>query len=277
MMQRQLSSSPDAKLPILIAGDIFDKHSVPAETVNFALHYLPDNCYAVPGQHDLQNHSYRDIHKSSYYTLVKSGKVTNLHPGKPEELYGTGVRLWGFPWGTPVKPLAQHNSSLGMDIAVIHSYIWTKRTGYPGAPEEKRLNNYLENLSGFRIAVFGDNHSGFLSEGSEEETTIINNGCLLRRKRDEIPYKPAVGIIHMDGSVSREYLDTSQDRFLESEETAKVLRADQDYLGFVDELNALGDTTISFEDAVLRALERVRPRESVRELVLESLEKRGKQ
>lgn len=149
--------TPGNPLPVICAGDIFDRYNAGPELINFALAYLP-RMYAIPGQHDLPHHSYEDIRKSAYWTLVEAGKILNLEPGKP---VGVGVmQLWGFPWGTPVEPCPE-TPHLGIDVAVVHQYVWMKEHGYPGAPEENRVKNFLGKIVGYDAVVVGDNHKGF--------------------------------------------------------------------------------------------------------------------
>src|SRR5688500_1062308 len=54
MLQKSETMGP--VLPILCAGDIFDKWNAPPELIHFALEHLPDGMICVPGQHDLPNH-----------------------------------------------------------------------------------------------------------------------------------------------------------------------------------------------------------------------------
>jgi hypothetical protein len=62
-------------IPILCAGDIFDKWNSPPELIRFALEHLPDGMICVPGQHDLPNHSFEEIHRSAYGVLREAGKI----------------------------------------------------------------------------------------------------------------------------------------------------------------------------------------------------------
>ena len=56
-------------VPIICAGDVFDRPNPPIELVNWAIRTLP-TMYSVPGQHDLVHHNLSDIKKSAYWTLV---------------------------------------------------------------------------------------------------------------------------------------------------------------------------------------------------------------
>lgn len=258
-------------LPVICAGDVFDKWNPPPELINFAIQELPP-LYAVPGQHDLAHHSYADIKKTGYWTLVEAGVITNLHgPATgPIEIPGlVPLRLWGFPWGELVTPLLQVHD-LALDVAVIHQYVWTKKTGYRGAEERQRVSGY--NLRGYDVAVFGDNHKPFtyiFKHGPRAGKVIYNAGGFFRRKSDEKDHRPSVGLLRSDGSVTRHHLDVSKDQFVEGEvrdtEPASLE-------GLADDLARLADKAIDFAAAVEVVLRREDVPEAVRKLVLERLE-----
>lgn len=260
-------------LPIIGAGDFFDRWNAPAELINFLIAYMP-TMYGIPGQHDLPYHSYADIKKSAYWTLVEAGKIKHLEPGKPVSI--GPLRLWGFPWGFPVEPCREPHG-IALDVAVIHSYIWTQKTRYPGAPEEKQIKAYVKQLQGFHAAVFGDNHSGFLSRvGGHNpiwECNVINCGGFIRRKSDERNYQPTVGLLRQDGTITRYKLDVSADQFLdESEIPASLTHNSLGLETFIEELSTLGDAAIDFTDAIRRLLEQEKVSSIVKQVVLKSLE-----
>jgi len=233
--------------------------------------------YAVPGNHDLPHHSYTDIRRTSFWTLVEAGKAVSLEPGKPVEVQGNNpIRLWGFPCGYGAEPLRKTHDLL-LEIAVIHSYIWTQETCYPGAPSEYRLKAYRKSLAGYDVAVFGDNHQtilrqGIFTEGKPPVGTIINPGTFLRRKADEINHKPMVGILYSDGHVKPHYLDVSADKFLPVKEKAKLASA-ANFRGFIDSLASLGDAALDFSGEVKRVIQKENPPKEVEKIILRALEK----
>lgn len=257
--------------PVLCAGDVFDKPTAPPQLVNFLLHRLPQ-MYAVPGQHDLPFHVYKDLDKSSFQTLVHADRIKLLEPGKPWEV--GGMRLHGFPFGFEVTPLKKPHS-LCLEIAVVHSYIWTAGSSYPGAPKSARLGAWRKKLKGYDVAVFGDNHKGFLTPGDHPgDLSILNCGSFMRRKADEVGYKPAVGLIHADGSVTPHYLDTKQDVIKQVEEDSiEGWDGTERALAFVQEVQEIHKEarTRSFPDLVKQCLRQVQPGPEVERLVLEAI------
>ncbi len=252
-------------VPIICAGDIFDKALPPVELINFALLHLPQ-MYAVPGNHDLLYHRYNDIHRSGYWTLMKVGRIENI---PPHGIITTPtMRLHGFPCGFDPKPI-KNKKDLLLDIAVVHQYVWTKQTGYPGASEGNRLKEFREKVKGFDVAVLGDNHQSFTSQ-SEEDCSIVNVGGFFRRKMDEINHKPSVGLLHANGTITRYYLDVSKDKFLEADTIIKATEG----IGcetFVEELRNLADNALDFADKMTKLLGREKVDSIVKELVLKFL------
>src|SRR5258708_3774350 len=68
------------KCPILVAGDVFTRASDSPFFINWVIEHIPKFWYGVPGNHDLLYHSYEDIKHTSYWTLVKAGKIFNIEP-----------------------------------------------------------------------------------------------------------------------------------------------------------------------------------------------------
>jgi hypothetical protein len=194
------------KVPVICAGDIFDHWKSLPELINFAIQELP-TMYAVPGQHDLPNHSYEDIEKSAYWTLVEAGRVSHIEPGHPVEV--GDLELHGFPWGFGLKKPNSPNESL-TKIAVVHQYVWTGTSKYPAATKETHVS--ASNKYGYDVSVFGDNHIGFI-KGS-----LCNCGGLMRRAVPDLYHKPFVGVLTADGVIKKHLIDTSNDIYCDSED-----------------------------------------------------------
>lgn len=259
--------------PIVCAGDIFDKPNSSAELINFALDYLPQ-MYAIPGQHDLVHHSWEDRKKSAFWTLALAGKIGVICPDliveptrEDDSSYGTGLQLHGFPWGFPITPLDKRDTNdLMFDLAVKHAYIYTDKTpGYLGAPIEQHYRCYAKELKGYDAAVFGDNHKPF-SVTTEHGCRIFNCGGFMRRKMDEIDHKPSVGLLHPDKTITRHYLDVSDDKFLDPKQMVKGISSENmDEL--MAELGKLTDTAINFFDALRQALDKDDVKTSVKTII----------
>lgn len=237
--------------PIVCAGDVFDTWRSPPELINFAIANLP-KMYSITGQHDLPYHNYDDIRKSAYWTLVEAKVLFNLEPtDKDVTLLGWPISIWSFPWGFEITPPVSEFPNC-IKLAVIHDYCWTRGKTYPGAPEEKAASVWYKKLKGFDCAVFGDNHKGFLSDGKPQ---ILNNGCVIRRKSDEIEYRPSIGLLYDDGTIRQHFLDTSKDSFTDEAYASlekKPEMKNYDLEEFIQDLKQLSSDPLDFKEAVRR-------------------------
>lgn len=262
--------------PVFCAGDIFDRNrkvsdgwDAPAELINFAIKYLP-KMYAIPGQHDLPNHQYSDIRRSAYWTLVKAGKISNL---EPEGVTVVNDRLFvsAFPPGYEIKPVGGEGADRNtLFIAIVHDYIWIIDHSYPNAPDECHLSKKIKHLDSYDIAVYGDNHRGFLAEHIPFE--VFNCGTLMRRKSDEIDYRPQVGLLLSNGVVVQHYLDISNDKFITKAE--EEVRATLEMGDFFDELEKLGKTSLDFVQAMKEFLHSGKTSNEAKQIILDAMEKK---
>lgn len=270
---RRLQESHD--VPIFYAGDIFDRWNSTPETINFAIEHLPPG-FAVPGQHDLPNHSYDEIKRSAYWTLVQAGIITNLYPGVAHEGPElNGMIVHGFPWGFRPGPDPHHKvGDKRLRLAIIHQFVWTSATGYPGAPAVNMAESCAKDLIGYDVAVFGDNHKGFIQR-FDDGPTIVNCGGLMRRKTDEREYKPGVVLLREDGSVERHYLNTVRDKFIERSDAEEIVEKLIDVSAFVDGLRSLGaNDTLDFLEALRRFVRDNKISDAVSQIIFRAAESR---
>jgi len=279
-MERQWSqvrqAAKDDDIPVVIAGDIFDNWKSPPELVNFVIRLFRGlTIYAIPGQHDLPNHVYADLHRSSYGTLIEAGAIENLDPtmdggipvGDSDKFW-----LWSFPWGFDVIPSPYEKENGEVKLAVIHKYVWTtERTCYPGAPAEQNLAGLKKQLEGYDAAVFGDNHKGFLTKSGDCD--VLNCGGFIPRKSDERNYKPRFGLLFDDGHIDQVMLDTSKDRWIDPEDVSKLIDEPMNLTGLIDEFESLGADALDFAEALIRTMERNGTDADVRAKVVQALER----
>lgn len=259
-------------LPILCAGDIFDRWNPPPELITFALRELPDGMLCVPGQHDLPNHRLDQVYRSGYGVLVEAGKIKNISSSVLVPPSGN-LAAYGFGWEEELEPLSDSNTPRNatkaiIHIALIHRYCWTEGKGYPDAPESDLVSAYKKQLKGYDVAVFGDNHKHFIAQAGD--CTVFNCGGFIRRKSDEISRKPCVGLICADGTVERRLLDTSIDLFHDAPEKREEVSVDMK--AFIDGLEKLGEHGLNFREAVERHLKNDDIAKETKEIILKALE-----
>lgn len=271
VLQDEMSEGRDRNIPVLCAGDVFDRWNSGPELINFALDALPDEMWCVPGQHDLPLHNYDDVCKSAYWTLVAAGKIIDMNWVTDKGHYTEDSVVFGYPWNHALdRPDKLHADR--RNVAVIHRYCWTGTFRHPNAGEDGHCSEFQEQMKGFDLLVCGDNHQTFFKRGSDGLPSVWNCGSLMRRKSDEIVHRPSVGILMSDGTVKRHALDCSEDKFLEDVAVRELLHARIDLTEFIDELSGMESMDVDFVEVVHRFLSSHRVDKDVARLILEVVE-----
>jgi DNA repair exonuclease SbcCD nuclease subunit len=251
---------------ILCAGDLFDRPLPQPELLNWALDHLP-RMYGIPGNHDLPYHRPDLEHRSGFGTLVRAGRIVDLSTSGPLMvgpfcLYG--ARLGGVvPKRTP-----HHADHLGLKhVLLIHRYLWVPGCGYEGAQDEDRLANAPRRFSDFDVVVVGDNHQCF-KRRLRSGTRVVNCGALMRRKSDEIDYRPRVALLWRSGKVTLTELGRKKD-IIERVEPSK--EQSQELQSFVESLAGLEVSGLSFRDAIQQAVRESKLSKKARRSLLEAM------
>jgi hypothetical protein len=270
-MARPLKELEDLKIdlggvPILCSGDVFDKWNSGPELINFAMDHLPE-MYAIPGQHDLPFHSYADIEKSAYWTMVKHERIHNI-PGGAWTITVGGIQIHGFPWGRKVEPpkVRQPMGKPVLNLALVHEYTWIHGASYRGAPDGDQMK--VERYEGYDTVIIGDNHISWDASGSNRTQYIWNAGGFMRRKSDEVSHRPRVGLIHVDGSVESHYLDCSKDILVPTAHEEQAIVSDE-VAAFVDRLRSLQGMSLDYREELSRAMRD--QLDDVKKLIVEAL------
>ncbi len=263
------------KIPVVCAGDVFDRYDPSPELVNYAIDELPF-MYAVAGNHDLPYHNLGAIQTSAYWTLVKAGKLSDLTPGKFHVL--PGFIAYGFPFGVEITTPDDH--CVVLKLAVVHDYCWDsgdRKTGFPGAPIEKSAKEHAKKLKGYDIALFGDNHVSSDYQANKG-LWIHNHGNLIRRTVDECKRIPTYSVLLNDGTVERVELESAKaDLFTIEEPEGQA--AEEEITGmeeFVRSLENSPDSRFDFRLAVVRYVAEHQPSLEVRKLLRKILQDKGK-
>lgn len=252
---------------ILYAGDIFDKWDQPPEMINWAIDHLPKGI-SVPGQHDMPYHDPSLMHKSAYTTLVLAGVLQDVSSRRLSD--GTYVTNYvaienedaarslkavvaGFEWGAPgCSTFIARNSY--SEIALVHRYVWMDGGGHPGAAPEAHVSHVLPEFTGYNLVICGDNHRrGIHTMRIENRTaTLVNCGCFMRRKADEIDRVPSVLLIYQSGECRWHDLNCEEDIIASIAEPQAVPERTPDMLieQFVETLSLITTERCSFRDAV---------------------------
>ena len=184
-------------IPLVIAGDVFDKWNASPKVISLAMDHLPSECYAVPGQHDLPYHNYDMMDMSAYGVLCKAHRITNLEPGA-ELLVNFGT-ITGFPWGYEIEECdLALDDGLNINLCVAHQFFYSRQDqAYPGA-SGKYSKKKLQDLD-YQVYHFGDNHTPV--HVVETDFQAYNPGGLMIRKVNEAGRAPRIGLLMNGGCV----------------------------------------------------------------------------
>jgi len=248
---------------VICAGDIFDRWNSPPELINFALRELPTRLYTIPGQHDLPYHSMDEMERSAYGTLLRVGHVSHA-----EDLIRNDMDclVKAVDWDGTLTPI---NPNGLLNIAVLHRYVWMDGFCYPGANPDSRVGMMRESLKGWDVAVIGDNHKGFMTRIGN--TTVFNCGTMMRRKSDEISYKPQIGLLYKSGKIQPYLLDTSKD-VIEDVATAESVGERLELTDFLQGLNELRESGLDFVETMKQVLGSKEVPLNVRQYIMQAME-----
>ncbi len=99
---------------------------------------------------------------------------------------------------------------------------------------------------------------------------IFNCGSLMRRKSDEINYKPQIGLLFDSGRIQPYHLNTSKDKHLDTQSTAAI-ETTLDMKTFIQELEKLDDTDLDFRDAMKEYLRKNKIKEPICNIILKAM------
>lgn len=262
-------------IPVFIAGDIFDYYNPAPEIINWLMKNLPQNCYAIPGQHDLQNHSLDLLTKTAFWTLVQSKKINYLDPAETHIIQSNDIRIQveSKPWKAEV---ARPTKLKDIDclVYIAHQYIYAgQKTHYQGAPTTADINRQKSFLEEVDVAVFGDNHIPF--QYKVGNTQILNCGTMIRRKVDERHYPVGYFVLYDDLTVERKEFDTRKDLFSNIELRPNKDKKDSEKIAaeLLKELEKIDTISIDFEQELFKELEKNRSHEEVKEIAIEIFNK----
>ncbi len=266
VMKRTLGQVEDIAqgVPVFIAGDLFHRWNSPPELINFAMKYLPPNCWAIPGQHDLPNHNHEEIKRSAYWSLVAGSKLNHLGSSSgftdpSDNGYDFDLLVHPYPWQAPLTDIPKKKPQ-NFDVALCHRYCYTNNSN----PAKMTNANFKPShickvFPNMDLAVFGDNHMPFFDQGLKAPN-VLNCGGLFRRNSNEVVHKPSVWVLDTDKEITRRKLDCSDDKFLDPDDVVEAIKAgltSKDMEEWMSELQEMNDkSVIDFSEIVQHALTR---------------------
>ena len=172
---------------VLAAGDIFHRPRPPIYLVSWAMRILPMNFIAIPGQHDLPEHSMDLYTRSGLYALEVSQTAEVLEGGKQALSAPCDVDVYGYEYGQEL--IGKRRPSSNRRIAMCHVMAWTKKVPYPGCKDDP-AEKLLERMYGFDLVLTGDNHQPFVIK--KDGRLLVNPGSTMQSTAAQMKHRPRV-------------------------------------------------------------------------------------
>jgi len=245
--------------PVIHAGDLFNHWKPSPHLLSKTIKYLPKNLYTNPsfwtilGNHDLPQHNLDLVYKSGVHTLQQAKKINIMS---------------GTHWGQIPK-----RGSLkieGRKILVWHVMTYQAKTPWPGCVDPmagKLLRKYPE----YDLIVTGHNHKAFVEE--YKSRLLVNPGSLTRHAADQINHKPRVYLWYAEtNTVEPVYLPIEQG-VISRGHIEEVEKRDGRIDAFISQLDNEWEAEISFEENLKRFFSSNKVRDSIKNIVMNSIEK----
>jgi DNA repair exonuclease SbcCD nuclease subunit len=246
--------------PILMAGDLFHAWKSSPFLLAWAIQYLPDNIVAIPGQHDIPQHSMELLHKSGIYVLEQAGKIKLLREN--ESIVFGGYTVHGYPFGS--KPKKNEK-----EIALWHNLVWQGKMPWPGCTDPN-ADEVLDTYQNYALIVTGDNHKSFVVR--DKDRLLVNPGSITRQNTDQVSHRPRVYLWYAEtNTVEIEYLPIS-DGVISREHLDVVEKRDERIAAFISRLSNDWESDIDFEQNLERFFKENRVKQETKGIIYKSLE-----
>ena len=254
--------------PILIAGDIGDKDQWSNELLEWFTQILIDvNVIAIPGQHDLPDHSLKEIKRSGTGVLTASETIDVR-----DSTYVTienDFNLISFPFSKPLRHFKINRESGDYPkVAMTHQMIVKNAPLWKGQKDPKS-RQILRRYPEYNLILSGDNHNAFRVK--YKGRLLVNPGSLMRTNAAQVNHRPRVYLWYAktntvkpiyipikDGVISREHIEEKDEQ--------------KERMGtYVERMKADYDLSISFEDNLERRIKLDKVRKKVERKIWENV------
>jgi len=241
------------------AGDLFDTPKPSLSFVEKVIRKFNEHQikpYVIPGQHDLPNHSLKDVSKSGIGVLAAAGVIELILNTEPREI-SKDIFLYGVPFGCkPIKPKTN-----GFNILLLHELIIEDTPEWFGQKARNALKVLKEH--NYDLILVGDNHKHFSK--FYKDRLLVNHGSIMRKSRDQIYHQPKIfwtdftDYKFIDIPISGNVFNlSSKDESIETE-----------YLSFVNMLEGNVEIELSFINNLKLFINKNNIEESVKNKILE--------
>ena len=174
---------------ILVLGDMFDAGNQSLLLVNSVLLTMsksPIPFYIFPGNHDLQNHTLKNMNLSAFGVFWNMAMALDTELIKPMHK--------AFSWEAFQGGITESENE-SKQILAVHRLIVPQDSTIPSSKLVYPAD-LLKEFPEYEAVIGGDYHHGHVFKGSSRlgGRTVIVPGCTIRMASDMVDYKPHVVI-----------------------------------------------------------------------------------
>ena len=222
---------------IAMAGDIYHKPSVPDIMKNIFFSIFEGLSVGImPGQHDLPNHNYNEIERSSFGVLWNSGKFQSMCTFGDYILYGE-------------EEITTRKKS---NILFLHDLIFENEKSIPPNVEAKLAQDVLDKYPDYDWILCGDNHHGFHYKNKGRH--LIMSGCINRQAADYIDYEPCIWFIDTKENIVEKILMPDDVNMVDTSHIKNKEEKEERVSAFVTSIKENKGVSLDFEENVRNSL-----------------------
>lgn len=258
------------KLHWVDCGDIFHKARPSYRLVNEFINRLREWGVCIDagicGNHDMPTHSFGQLDDSAYGTLLASGVIKQWLWGRPAsfEVKNKKFCVWGVNYTE--KCYAPNMYGEYTNVLVMHDMFFKDSDNAIPNVEGFYADEFVEKWRSCYSYIFtGHNHKTFYHD------TLYNIGCMTRQSADMAKHKPCVCILDYMGVTTRYLLGINKNAVSQAHLDKQAAHEDQ-ISSFVESLENIEDTSLSFERNVQTVISKVKPENEVKQKVQGAME-----
>jgi DNA repair exonuclease SbcCD nuclease subunit len=270
--------------PILIAGDLGHRSQWPNPLIEKFISSINNSkvkIIAIPGQHDLPNHSLKLYRKSAVGILSedKTIKLIGVALSKDDSLFLQlpSFDVFPFPYGLPITLEKEYDyNDLGYKtIAMSHQMVIENKPLFPGQEDAPKGHQLLKKFPEYQLILTGDNHSPFTVSTKipkHQGGILVNPGSMMRTTVDQIDHKPRVYLWSAEtNEIEPVYLPIEQNVI--SHRHMSVVERNERTSAYVKRLKLGFKVGLDFKKNMEKHLKKTRTRRQVKERIWEAFEK----
>ncbi len=263
------------KIPILHAGDLFDKAKSSQYLEQWSIQNLTTGIHCVPGNHDLPNHNLKLIRHSSLGVMEASGRVSILKQDKATRLSCTHsdvvYSVHSLPWGTPLESIhsTKMGNESGINVLILHHLVAKNEDDLWYGAESEQGNQLLKKLKQFQLVLCGHNHQSFVVKNKKQ--VLVNPGSLMRMNTTQEDYKPCVYLWYAKTNEVKPYYLPIEENVIDASHIESKQERDKRMEKFINKLDDDYEIGLSFEHNIEEYFNNNKTRKETKEIVWEAI------